>query len=258
MKKLKPLIIANFKLNGNKKTLDLFLTSLINYINNIKYSEIAIAPPLIYLDFTNQKIMNSKISLTAQNVDIHLSGAFTGEISAEMLKDIGVKYVIIGHSERRYFHKENNTSILKKIEIIKKIGLIPIICFGETFEEKQEDKTNILLKSQIDLIVSNLGIEAFANTIIAYEPIWAIGTGKSAIPNEIQNIHKFIKNYLTQINSTIGNNIIIQYGGSITKENISNFISQPDINGLLIGKSSLDINLFISLLNIIEKTYMFK
>ncbi|QJC30201.1 triose-phosphate isomerase [Enterobacteriaceae endosymbiont of Plateumaris sericea] len=248
-------IIGNWKLNGNTIFVKNYINKIKNFLNKKKlnYCKISIAPSYTYLYLSNIYLNNTKIALTAQNVDINLSGSFTGEISINMLKDIGVKYVIIGHSERRIFHKETNEYISKKFHIIKSNDLIPILCIGETKLEKDMNQTKDICAKQIDVILNDQGVQAFNNTIIAYEPIWAIGSGKSANPIEVQNIHKFIRDYIAQKDLNISKNIIIQYGGSINENNIDMFIKQKDINGFLIGKASLTAENFISIVKKAEK-----
>jgi len=247
----KALIVANWKLNGNIKMISSFfeylkLHSSMYLENNI----VIIAPPNIYLERVYKNIKNMNIFLSAQNVDINLKGAFTGEISALMLKDIGVKYVIIGHSERRLLHHENNNTIVKKFDLIKNLSLIPILCIGETALEKQYGQTQEIIKKQLNCIFKKLGTSAFNNAVIAYEPVWAIGTGLSADPQDVQFIHKFIKNHIKKHNSKNTCDIKVQYGGSINCTNAKDFIKQPDIDGLLIGNASLNPQEFLKIIKI--------
>ncbi|CAD83276.1 triosephosphate isomerase [Candidatus Blochmanniella floridana] len=256
-------IIANWKLNGNKNTITNSLINLTTQLTNIpQYIKIAIAPPILYIDMVKNHLTsynNKTIELCSQNVDIHLSGAFTGDISASMLKDLSVKYVLIGHSERRIYHKENNSLIAQKFSIIKQTELIPILCIGENKEERDSGSTQSICIQQIDSIIKLVGIKAFENTIIAYEPVWAIGSGSSASPRNVQSIHQFIRNYIAQYDKTIANQISIQYGGSITTDNVLEFITQKDIDGVLVGSASLDIRNLIKIINLssnlIKKTY---
>ncbi|WMC19614.1 MAG: triose-phosphate isomerase [Enterobacteriaceae bacterium PC38] len=246
----KPLIIANWKLNGNQYFVNIFLEKLCYKLKKKKYN-ISIAPSSIYLNKAIQKTKNSCIKICAQNVDINKFGAFTGDISAEMLKNMGVKYVLIGHSERRIYHKETNKEILKKFEIIKRNNLIPILCIGETLKEKINKKTKDICLNQINLIIKNLGIKAFKNSIIAYEPIWAIGSKIPIKIQEIQKVHNFIRSKIKLYNKKISKNIIIQYGGSVNHKNAKQILKQPDINGILIGNASLNFNNFIKIIKII-------
>lgn len=246
----KKLIIANWKLNGNIKTISVFLKNLqTSLLDSFKKNIIVIAPPTIYLERVHSGISNTNILLGAQNVDINLEGAFTGETSILMLKDIGVKYVIIGHSERRFFHNETNDILVKKFHLIKQLNLIPILCIGETEQEKKQNQTEIALKKQLICIFDALGKKAFRNTVIAYEPIWAIGTGLSADAKDVQLIHIFIKNYIREYDPISAKNIIIQYGGSVNQSNAKIFLEQPDINGLLIGSASLKSKEFLKIID---------
>ncbi len=247
----KKIIIANFKLNGNLNYIKKYIKKLKKYIYLYK-NNIFLAPPILYLYYAKKLTKKSNINLVSQNIDINLSGSFTGEISAEMIKDIKVKYVIIGHSERRKYHKENNKTILNKIIIAKKLNLTPIICIGENNNEYKKNESIITCKKQIDYIIKNKNINLLKNSIIAYEPIWAIGTGQSASINHINKIHKFILEYLYSINKNIINKIKIIYGGSIDKKNIFNILNNNNVYGLLIGKSSWNIKNFIKILNVIN------
>ncbi|CAL4321115.1 triose-phosphate isomerase [Buchnera aphidicola] len=244
-------IVSNWKLNGNNNTIYNFITKLKKYfliypiVNNIIF-----VPPVVYSNNIKNEIKNTKFFLGAQNVDINISGAFTGEISIKMLQDIGIKYVIIGHSERRMFHNETNKYIAQKFQIIKKYNMIPILCVGETFKEKQLCQTYDICKKQINIILNLMGKYAFRNSIIAYEPIWAIGSGKTADIQYIQKIHKFLRSYICDHSDINSDEIIIQYGGSVTSKNIKLFFEEPEINGVLLGGSSLIYDEFIKIIKI--------
>ncbi|WP_348666394.1 triose-phosphate isomerase [Arsenophonus symbiont of Ornithomya chloropus] len=249
-----PLIIGNWKLNGNSQMVKTFIQKISNTLKNVIFCKIVIAPPILYLTEAKKKLNNSKIELCAQNVDINLSGSFTGEISAKMLKDIGTKYIIIGHSERRKYHKENNFYIVKKFSIAKSQGLIPVLCIGENKKEYNSGKTQEVCAYQIDQILNVLGVNAFENSVIAYEPIWAIGTGKAATPEHAQKVHQFIRQHIGKKNLAIAKQIIIQYGGSVNENNARDFFMQSDIDGALIGKSSLKSDIFSTIVNIAAST----
>ncbi|MBX4180687.1 triose-phosphate isomerase [Sodalis sp. CWE] len=244
-----PLVIGNWKLNGNKTTISELLTVIKAELNSFTVTcSVVIAPPMIYLDLVKRYLDKSLIMLGAQNVDIHISGPYTGEISSEMLKDIGTKYVIIGHSERRIYHKENDWLIAKKFSILKKIGLIPVLCIGENEMEKNAGKTEVVCAYQIDSILNHLDIKAFENIVIAYEPIWAIGTGKSATPSQAQKVHEFIRKHIAVHDAAIAKRVIIQYGGSVNTHNAAEFFSQPDIDGALVGQASLNAYTFSAII----------
>lgn len=252
MRKL--LVMGNWKLNGNRNTVNTTLNDLTNKFNKISNCHILIAPPLVYLDIARYYLLNNPhIQLCAQNVDIHLSGAFTGDISALMLKDLNVQYVLIGHSERRIHHKENDLYIIKKFSVLKETGLTPILCIGENKTEHDSKTTQIICIKQIDSIIQSLGIQALKNSIIAYEPIWAIGTNISASPEQVQLIHQHIRNHIAQYDEHIANQILISYGGSVNPNNVIQFISQKDIDGVLIGSAALNVNSFVTIVQLIEK-----
>ncbi|AHG60076.1 triose-phosphate isomerase [Buchnera aphidicola] len=247
----KYLFVANWKLNGSIE----FISNYFKFFNTsseigLEKNIIVIAPPAIYLNEVYKNIHSMNIFLGAQNVDKNLTGAFTGETSILMLKDIGVKYVIVGHSERRLLHNENNDLIIKKFDLIKSLNLIPILCVGETEKEKKHGQTKIVIEEQLNCVLTALGTSAFRNTVIAYEPVWAIGTGLSADPKYVQCIHKFIRNYIEKYDPISAKNIFIQYGGSINSVNAEEFIKQPDINGLLIGSASLDYQEFLKIIEL--------
>lgn len=246
----KKIIVANWKLNSNIKMISNFLKHFkLKVSRYLKYNTVVIAPSTIYLERVYRNIQNTNILLGAQDVDINKKGSFTGETSILMLQDVGVKYVIIGHSERRFFHNESNEIIAKKFGLIKSLNLTPILCIGESQIEKQQNKTKEVLRNQLDIIFKKFGSKAFVNTIIAYEPIWAIGTGISADPTYVQLIHRFIKDYINKCNNNNTNELIIQYGGSVSSKNAENFLHQPDVDGLLIGNASL---IYEELLNILQ------
>ncbi|WP_343191958.1 triose-phosphate isomerase [Buchnera aphidicola (Formosaphis micheliae)] len=251
----KKIIIANWKLNGNKKSIIKFLTLLNQFYFN-KEEElntlVVMAFPIMYIHLANSIINQKNIFMCAQNVDVNLYGSFTGEISVNMLQDIGVRYVIIGHSERRMYHKENNNIIAKKFKLVKDANLIPILCIGENEKEKKLGQTQLVCQKQLNDILNLLGSQAFENSIIAYEPIWSIGTGQVASLNYIQTVHNFIKNYINQHNNINWKNTFVQYGGSVDENNIYSLISQPDVDGVLIGGASLDYKRFSKIINIIK------
>lgn len=248
------LIIGNWKLNGNKSMIINFLTLLIYRLADLEKCNVAVAPPIMYLDIARHCLKHSKIALCAQNVDINISGACTGDISAKMLQDLNTRYVLIGHSERRVNHQENNLCVAKKFSILKKIGLIPILCIGENKEEYDAGYTHLVCIKQIDEIIELMGsIQCFDNTVIAYEPMWAIGSGISPIPEDVQKIHKFIRDYIAQYDKYIASKVLIQYGGSVTEKNVIQFLSQNDVDGVLIGTASLNVDSFVNIVQMIEQ-----
>ncbi|HGJ5881416.1 MAG TPA: triose-phosphate isomerase [Arsenophonus nasoniae] len=244
-----PLVMGNWKLNGSTKMVKELIENLRNELNSVTGCDVAIAPPALYLAQAQQALAGSKIALGAQDVDVNLSGAFTGDTSAEMLKDIGAKYIIIGHSERRTYHQESDQYIARKFAVLKSQGLISVLCIGESEEENSTGKTEQVCARQIDAVLNSLGAGAFENSVIAYEPIWAIGTGKSATPAQAQAVHKFIRDHIAKQDRAIAEQVIIQYGGSVNANNAAELFSQPDIDGALVGGASLKADAFAAIVN---------
>ncbi|WP_039908632.1 triose-phosphate isomerase, partial [Candidatus Regiella insecticola] len=171
-----------------------------------------------------------------------------------MLKEIWVKYVIIGHSERRTYHHENDEIIAKKFAVLKSEGLIPVLCIGESQAENEAGQTETVCKRQLDTVLETLGVKAFENAVIAYEPVWAIGTGLSATPQQAQKTHKFIRDCIAQQDAQVAEKMIIQYGGSVNANNAAELFKQPDIDGALVGGASLEADKFIDIVKAAENT----
>ncbi|HGM6666684.1 TPA: triose-phosphate isomerase [Serratia marcescens] len=239
-----PLVMGNWKLNGSTHMVNELIAGLRSELSSVDGCGVAIAPPVMYLDQAKHALAGSRIALGAQNVDVNLSGAFTGEVSANMLKDVGAQYIIIGHSERRTYHKESDEVIAEKFAVLKEAGLIPVLCIGETEAENAAGKTEEVCARQIDAVLKTLGAPAMKGTVIAYEPVWAIGTGKSATPAQAQAVHKFIRDHIAKHDAAIAAEIIIQYGGSVNDKNAAELFSQPDIDGALVGGASLKADAF--------------
>jgi len=236
---MKSLLIANWKMNMDIKEAISFINNFKKYIRNIKNADIVICPPFTILNKINESIKNTNIKLGAQNMYFEEEGAFTGEISALMLRDVGCEYVILGHSERRKYFDENDELINKKIKTALKNNLRPILCIGETLEERNNNKTMKIIKNQLMNCLKNIDETGMKNITIAYEPIWAIGTGKNATPSQAEEVHKFIRKLLSNMYKN-SNNVRIIYGGSVKGNNIKELISMKNINGALVGGASLD------------------
>ncbi|OTQ74008.1 MULTISPECIES: triose-phosphate isomerase [unclassified Gilliamella] len=249
----KPLVMGNWKLNGSIGMAKDLVTGLRNELSTDANCGIAIAPPSVYLDFVAHQLGGSNILLGAQDVGIHLSGAYTGEVSATMLKEIGVTHVIIGHSERRTYHKESDEFIAQKFGVLKEAGLVPVLCIGETEAENEAGQTQAVCARQIDAVINALGVQAFNGAVIAYEPVWAIGTGKSATPAQAQAVHKFIRDHIAKQDAAVAKQVIIQYGGSVNDKNAAELFTQPDIDGALVGGASLKADAFAAIVKAAEQ-----
>ncbi|HGM6861941.1 TPA: triose-phosphate isomerase [Serratia rubidaea] len=239
-----PLVMGNWKLNGSTHMVNELIAGLRNELSSVEGCGVAIAPPVMYLDQAKHQLAGSRIALGAQNVDVNLAGAFTGEVSANMLKDVGAQYIIIGHSERRTYHKESDEVIAEKFAVLKEAGLTPVLCIGETEAENEAGQTEEVCARQIDAVLKTLSAPAMKDTVIAYEPVWAIGTGKSATPAQAQAVHKFIRDHIAKHDADVAAGIIIQYGGSVNDKNAAELFAQPDIDGALVGGASLKADAF--------------
>ncbi|OOF70180.1 triose-phosphate isomerase [Rodentibacter caecimuris] len=243
----RPLVMGNWKLNGSKAFTQELIAGLNAELAGVSGCDVAIAPPVMYLAEAEKALVGSQIALGAQNVDVNVQGAFTGDISTAMLKDFGAKYIIIGHSERRTYHKESDEFIAKKFAALKEAGLVPVLCIGESEAENEAGKTEEVCARQIDAVINVLGVEAFNGAVIAYEPIWAIGTGKSATPAQAQAVHAFIRAHIAAKSQLVADQVIIQYGGSVNDANAAELFTQPDIDGALVGGASLKAPAFAAI-----------
>lgn len=244
---MKPLIAANWKMNMDIKDSVSFINKFKVLIKDIK-NEIVICPPFTLLNEVNKSIKNTNVKLGAQNMHFEEEGAFTGEVSGLMLKDIGCEYVILGHSERRQYFNETDELINKKITTALKRNLKPILCIGETLDQRNNNETLKIIENQLRNCLNN--INEMENIVVAYEPIWAIGTGKNATPQQAEEAHKFIRELLTNMyNEKVSNNIRIIYGGSMKPENSKELLSMPNIDGGLVGGASLDAKSFAKICN---------
>lgn len=212
-------------------------------------AEVIICPPFTSLDTAKTLIKDSTIQLGAQNMYFEENGAFTGEISAEMLKSAGCQYVILGHSERRTIFKESDELINKKIKKAVSSGLSAIFCVGETLEQRENGTTESVINTQVTVGLSGLSKDDLKKVIVAYEPVWAIGTGKTATPEQAQEVHLFIRGLLRKLYSDeAAEGVTIQYGGSVKPENATSLLSQPDIDGALVGGACLKADSFTSII----------
>lgn len=245
----KTIIVGNWKMYPTIQEAIGLVRILKEKVGESTEVEIGVCPPFVYLLPVGEIIKDSSIKLGAQNCHWEPRGAFTGEISAEMLKEIGCSYVIVGHSERRHLMGETNEIINKKIKAALRAGLNPIFCIGELLEDRQEGKTESVLRRQLEEGLDGIASEEFQKIIIAYEPVWAIGTGKTATPQQAEQTHFFIREFLARlINENAARNIRIMYGGSVKPENIKEIICQPNVDGALVGGASLEVDSFLQII----------
>ena len=242
-----PFVAGNWKLNGNKQSISGLIEGILGGIQDVKKAEVAVCPPSVYLPQVAEMLKDSPVQWGAQNVCEHDSGAFTGEVAAPMLSEFACKYTIIGHSERRSIYGETDEQIVQKFAALKNAGIIPILCVGELLEEREAGKTEEVVGRQIDAVLNVTGIEHFANSVIAYEPVWAIGTGVTASPEQAQDVHAFIRQRLAAKDAGVAEGVQILYGGSVKPDNAVELFAKPDIDGGLIGGASLDAAGFLSI-----------
>lgn len=236
----KPIIAGNWKLNKTPHEAIILVNELKREIVDIEGVDIVLCPPFTALGDIADVLTDTNIALGAQNVFWEDSGAFTGEISAPMLKELGVAYVIIGHSERRQYFHETNETVNKRLRAVLKHGITPIVCVGENLSQRGANKTFDVIKDHCEGSLSGLSAQEMKNVVLAYEPVWAIGTGKTATPTQAQEVHVFIRQLLAKMfNAQAAGSVRIQYGGSVTPDNIVSLMAQPDIDGALVGGASL-------------------
>jgi triosephosphate isomerase len=248
---VRKIIAGNWKMNKTIAEAVAFASALREALadRHDDLPEIIIAPPFTALHAVVNVISGSVISAAAQNLHEAQKGAFTGEISAEMIKEAGCEYAIIGHSERRTIFGESNERINKKMSAALAAGLKPIFCIGETLQEREENRIEDVIGSQLKEGLNNLDDDGISRTLIAYEPVWAIGTGKTATPAQAQEVHGFIRKWMAgRYGNEIAEETAILYGGSVTPQNVAVLMSQTDINGALVGGASLDIKSFIGII----------
>ncbi len=244
----KPLIAGNWKMNLDRHAAIVLANAIAEAAEKIGNVEIAICPPFVYLDVVRQALGNSVVALGAQNMSPEPSGAFTGEISAGMLKDVGCKYVILGHSERRHLLGETDAFINTKVHAAIAAGLLPVVCVGELLADREAGKTAAVVGAQLEGSCAGLSPEQMAEVVMAYEPVWAIGTGKVASPEQAEEVHLALRKMISdRYNSQTAERVRIQYGGSVKPSNAAELLSQPNIDGALVGGASLRAEDFLGI-----------
>ena len=242
MNKERKLIIAgNWKMNKTVAEAVALVGDLKIELANLTDVDIVVCPPFTALCEVAKALRGSKICLGAQNMSEHNAGAYTGEIAAAMLKELSVRYVILGHSERRQYQRESDALISKKAQAAHVASLIPIICVGETLAEREEGRTENVLETQVRGSLTGLNKDQMTETIVAYEPVWAIGTGQTATTAQAEEAHAFVRGLLVKLfDETVARRVRIQYGGSVKPSNARELMSQPDVDGALVGGASLE------------------
>jgi len=242
-----PLVAGNWKMNGSLESIRSLMSGIIEGMANKCPAQVVVCPSYVYLDAVAGMVKGSQIALGAQNVSQEASGAFTGEIALSMLKDFGTRYVIVGHSERRALYGESDALIASKFTTTLMGGLTPILCVGELLEEREAGKTEEVVARQLDAVINHAGIKGFEGAVVAYEPVWAIGTGKTASPEQAQEVHAFIRQRLAKHSPAIAENLQILYGGSVNAGNAEQLLSMADVDGGLVGGASLKAADFLAI-----------
>ena len=242
-----PLVAGNWKMNGSLDSIKSLVEGIKAGIDSVTTAEMAVCPPYVYIPQVAALLEGSAIALGAQNVSDQEAGAYTGEVAPAMLTDIGCKYVIVGHSERRSLYGESDAFTASKFAAARKAGLTPILCVGELLEEREQGITEDVVARQLDAVIELEGIAAMGDAVIAYEPVWAIGTGKTATPDQAQAVHAFIRGKLAALDGGVAAKVQILYGGSMNPGNAAELLSMGDIDGGLIGGASLKPEDFLAI-----------
>jgi len=239
----KPLIAGNWKMHGSAASATALASHLAQHWNASATPQMVVFPPFVHLADVKRALSGSDIALGAQNLSQYANGAYTGEVSAQMLRGLGCDYVLVGHSERRAVFAESNETVAEKFVAAQGCGLMPILCVGETLQQRQQQKTLQVVAQQIAAVVERAGQENVCRAVIAYEPVWAIGTGETASPEQAQQVHRAIRAQL----GDAGKTTTLLYGGSVKAENAADLFIQPDIDGGLVGGASLEAQEFLNI-----------
>ena len=244
----KPLVAGNWKMHGNTETARNLAVQLAEQWDDHRSVEMVVIPPFVHLGAVRAALANSTIAVGAQNISQHENGAYTGETSSQMLVDQGCDYVLVGHSERRELFDESNATVAEKFKAAQNSGLTPILCVGETLQQRQQEQTLDVVSGQIAAVIDCVGLANVCRAVIAYEPVWAIGTGEVASPQQAQQVHSAIR---TQLGDA-GADTRLLYGGSVKASSAAELFAQPDINGGLVGGASLEAQEFLNIVKLAE------
>lgn len=236
----RPLVVGNWKMNGTRRSIAELLDGLLQRWQGVHQAEVGVCAPFVYLDQVAKQLAGSNIRFGSQDLSQHDNGAYTGEISAAMLADLQCDFAIVGHSERRDYHRESSELVAEKFIAAQGAELTPILCVGESLAQRENGETLDVIRAQLQAVIDRAGLEAFDRAVVAYEPVWAIGTGRTATPEQAQEVHRFIRQQL----AAAGPATRILYGGSVKSGNAQELFGQPDIDGGLVGGASLDAEEF--------------
>jgi triosephosphate isomerase len=243
----KAIVAGNWKMHGTQTEANSLTSAILHQAAALSSIQIILFPGFVFLSTANTLLKNSGVALGAQDIYPGTTGAFTGEISGAQLHDAGCQYVLIGHSERRGIFHEDLPQVSAKFQAALSAGLTPLLCVGETLEQREAGKTEAVIFAQLEAVRQAAGIESFKQAVIAYEPVWAIGTGKTATPEQAQAVHAFIRQWAAQLDGSLANTLQILYGGSVKADNAAGLFAMPDIDGALVGGASLDAISFLAI-----------
>jgi triosephosphate isomerase len=246
------IVAGNWKMHGSRAENAALVEAILAGVTSDRTTCI-VCPPFVYLQEVWRMLRGGAVALGAQNVCAEASGAHTGEISASMLKDVGCEYVVVAHSERRTIYGEDDVLVARKFQAVQAKGLVPILCVGEQLADREGGRTEVVVAAQLDAVVRLSGIAAFEKAIIAYEPVWAIGTGRTASPDQAQAVHAFIRQRLAREDAKIAGAVRVLYGGSVKAGNAGELFAMPDVDGGLIGGASLKAEEFLAIFNAADK-----
>jgi triosephosphate isomerase len=241
------LVAGNWKMHGSLSQNRDLLNAIVAATGDLNGAAVAVCVPFPYLSQVQSMLQNTHVSWGAQNASQHEKGAYTGEVSTSMLTDFGCHYVIVGHSERRALYGEDSETVALKFKAAQAAGLTPVLCIGETLEQREASLTEQVVAEQLDAVIESAGINALAKSVLAYEPVWAIGTGKTATPEQAQDVHQFIRGRVATAAAKVADELKILYGGSVKASNAGELFAMPDIDGGLIGGASLVADDFIAI-----------
>jgi triosephosphate isomerase len=243
----RPLVAGNWKMNGTRALASELTHALSAALGGDSRVDVALCPPCVLLDLVAGLLGDSGLMLGAQNVSRETAGAYTGEVTAEMLLEAGCRLVLVGHSERRQYYAESDEMVADKAVRAMEAGLMPVVCLGETLEERESGSTEMVVARQLDAVIEQCGAAALGDCVLAYEPVWAIGTGRTATPAEANAVHEFLRRKVAESDAQVAGELRILYGGSVKSANASELFAMPDIDGGLIGGASLVAEEFIEI-----------
>ena len=241
------LVAGNWKMNGSRALVDVLLQGIVDQIGDLDGVDALVCAPYVYLPMVQARLGGASLVWGAQNLSEHAKGAYTGEVSASMLLDFGCSHVIVGHSERRALFAESDVVVARKFAAARRAGLTPVLCVGETLDERERGDTQAVIDRQLRAVLDLEGVSALADAVLAYEPVWAIGTGRTATPEQAQEVHAFLRRQVGAADESVAGALRILYGGSVKGANAGDLFAMPDIDGGLIGGASLEVREFTTI-----------